>query len=90
MKVAVGDPITYVSIELRRDKGVQCVRRDYVDGGHDKIPAPNDLGFWLKGDGTPVLFADGEGLTWMRGHHREDSSDAQALLAAYKLARSAA
>lgn len=93
----VGDPVTYVVAITLHDSGRGRAFRvdlglhhDFVDGGHDKIPEPTEVGFWLRGNGTPVLWMEAEGLRWIRGHCRRDTPEGQALLAAYKLARSAA
>lgn len=92
--LSVGDPITYVIVEANAppstEELVHGLRRDFVDGGHDKIPPPNEVVFWLYGNGTPVLWVEAEGLRWIRGHHYSNSLEGQALLAAYKLVRSAA
>jgi len=91
--MSVGDPITYVDVVSGSPSTEEIrygLRPGHVDGGHDKIPLPNEMGFWLRANGTPVLWMETEGLRWIRGHHRESSPEGQALLAAYKLVRGAA
>lgn len=39
---------------------------------------------------TRKAWAEREGIVWLRGHHADDSVEAQALLAAYALYRSVA
>lgn len=42
---------------------------------------------WALWAGDTLRAPDGEGITWIRGHHADDSPAAAALLAAYALVR---
>lgn len=74
--VAVGDPVTVVgTFGLRRVKVLYV----HLRGGRVHTGFQWDAG--VAGHAR----ADEEGVTWIRGHHEDDSLDALALIAAYKL-----
>jgi hypothetical protein len=93
VNVVAGEPITYIA----DGHGTVVVVRSFVQDSREVFPP----GFEHEGGGqqlwltTDRLYAtliseDGEGMGWIRGHHCDNSEEVAALLAAYKLTRSAA
>ena len=93
-----GEPITYVA---EVPDGVLIVR-SFVSGGGDTeqhevskyattFATSAGYGFLpASRSHSTLLTLDAEGSQWIRGHHRDNSEEARALLAAFKLVRSAA
>lgn len=90
MSVVAGEPITYVTPD-RDDEKTILVIRSFVAQGEVFLDDRVGYGFLPTSTAhTALLDADVEGSYWIRGHHRNNSEEVAALLAAYKLTRSAA
>jgi hypothetical protein len=88
MKVEAGEPITYVDIV-----GIHPTRWGLKRGRVDPkviYPAGHLHCFCVGTNCSPIFWIDAEGQNWIRGYHLEQSAEGSALLAAYKLVRSAA
>jgi hypothetical protein len=83
-----GEPITYVEI-VALNPTRWGLKRGRVD---PKViyPAGHAYCFCIDTNCSPVFWLATEGQCWIRGYHVEQSAEGSALLAAYKLVRSAA
>jgi hypothetical protein len=87
MSVTAGEPITYVEIVALSPTrwGLKRGRVDFrviYEAQHEQC-------FCIDTNASPIFWLDTEGQRWIRGHHLEKSAEGSALLAAYKLVRSA-
>ena len=89
-EICAGEPITYVTLDHDDERAIIVVR-SFVARGEVFLDDRVGYGFLPTSTAhTALLDADVEGSCWIRGHHRNNSEEVAALLAAYKLVRSAA
>jgi hypothetical protein len=82
-----GDPITYID---ERNLLFTVIPRNWL-AQSTVYHAPMQGGPFIPDQAEALhLFPEEENITWIHGHHMEGSSEAAALRAAHKLARSRA
>ena len=84
-----GEPITYVSVVAIHPKVRWGLKRGRVDPSVI-YPSGHEHCFCVDTNASPIFWIGDEGQNWIRGYHLEHSAEGSALLAAYKLVRSAA
>lgn len=91
MSVTAGEPITYIGMD---GDVVRSYIGDGNDGGWAPPIGPHDADsevFMPVSHSNPALLAVAdEGVSWIRGHHHNNSDKARELLAIHKLVASAA